>query len=785
VLAAKSKSQRAELRAMVALYRKAEAYKMPDAAKLSALLASKPMSWATSTSQALLMSANPVARMVAAELLESGAGAAGRRTTAAIGKWRAERQFMGNAVNDLQRHYVEWRNANGGSLREDAWGGAKYKEFNRHVATEMENRLHRRVSDAPPAVHAAADVLEAAYDRMRLAQKQGKTPGWEALPDDSMGYMPHRMSPAAIRAMTPDQGRVLHGVLAEQFEQIEGFDAEFSRQLAGKYIDVVKRRGTSGYGAPTSVVGSEAADIAEQSMEAMGMARDEARKLAQRVRNAAPKHTRHRLSIDLTRSYTADGKTFQLLDLFETDQLTLLRSQASRVSGEVALIKHGIPGSTGLKLLRRAMSDFGAEKADNRTLEAYDQVAAEMLGQPFGTNRGLWMQRAMQFNTLASLGGVVFNQLAEYLNGAITLGTRNALASVGSFGRLRAEVIALSKGQRVNNPIIGSLELFGGAEFGTDQYKMIFPFDMPDRLNETYGVEALTVADRMLRAGVHLQGKLNGWRAVTAAQQRGMAEQIVHKALRYVRDGKDDKALADMGIDAQLSTTLRSELSRAARFDANGRLVEFDITKMEDATAANAFVDAVHRGTQQIIQGTFIGETGRWAHSDLLKLMMQFRTFSLIAIDKQWNRVAGNHGTAKALGLLLGTMSLAAPVYMVRVGLMSVGREDKDEYLERMLAPNMIARQTLNYVALSGLSGDLLDALSAISGVETTGGRSGANKSFVGNVIAPAAGKVDDVWGALQNTKEGTDPHALIKELPFSRLPWLYPAVNASRPDAQ
>jgi hypothetical protein len=782
-LATATPAQRARVKALTHLYRKAEAYPMPDQKRMSWLLQQQPLQSVAPTALKLMQSENPVARMVAAELLESGGGAGGRRSTAALAKWIHEREFMGNTINDFQRHYVAWRNANGGGVREDFLGGEKWKEFNRQVATEMENRKNGRVSDAAPAIHDAADVLEGAYERMRKTQIDLKTPGWAALPESSIGYMPHRMSAPKVRALTPDQARVLHGVLSDQFQALEGFDAKFSEQLASKYMDIMRKRATAGYSGVMNVQSDEAADIVHQAATAMGMSRDEAQTLAKRVLKAAPAHTRSRLKLDLTRTYQSETGPFQLMDLFETDQLSLVRSQSSRVSGEAALQRHGIPGSTGMKLLRDALA-FGkaGEKSDNATLEAFDQVAAEMLGQPFGQQSGIWMDRALQFNSLASLGGMGFNQLAETLNGAVTVGVRNALASVGSFGRLRAEILALSKGQKVHNPIIGSLETFGGAEFGTDHYKMVFPFDMPDRIHETYGTDTLTAGDRLLRSGLHLQGKLSLWRAITAGQQRGMAEQIVHKALRYIREGKEDVALADMGIDSALAQRMRSELTKTAKFDSTGRLQQFDITKMEDREAADAFVQAVHRGTAQIIQEKFIGETGKWAHSGLMKLMLQFKTFSLLAIDKQWNRQVGNLGTWKALGLLLGQMTFAAPIYMVRAGLASVGRKDQDAYLKKALHPYEIARQTLNYVALSGLSGDLLDALTALGGYQPSGGRSGSNKSFVGNVVAPAVGKVDDIWGALQNTKDGTDVGALARQLPFSRLPWLYPAMNSLRP---
>lgn len=781
-------AQRTKLKAMTHLFRKAEGMPKPDEKRMSKLLLAKPLSALTPTALRLLASDHPVARMAGALLVENGAGAAGRTDTAAIRKWRYEREFMGNAVNDYERSYVEWRNANGGSLKEDFWDGAKKQEFDRLVATEMENRLAGRVSQHPPAVHDAADVLEAAYDRLRKAQVNVRTPGYQALPSSSFGYMPHRMSPDKVRNASPAQIRVLHGVLVEQFRSIEGFDEAFSRRLASKYIETIKDRATTGYSAPMTIASAEAADIVEQAAKAMGLGADEAHALSRRMLKSQPAHTRHRLQLDLTREYRADGQTFKLLDLFETDQMQLLRSQVSRVSGEVALIQQGVPGSVGLKLIREAMADYGAVKADNATLEAFDQVAAELLGQPFGKQNGPWLDRAVQFNSVASLGGMGFNQLAEFWNGAVSLGVRHALSAIGDFGRLRSEIIALSKGEKVDNPIIGSLELYGvsgdgGAQFGTDNYKMIFPFASADRIEVTYGKHDITALDRILRGGMNLQGKLSLWRAITAAQERGFAEQIVHKVLRYVREGGEDVALADIGIDKATAAGLRASLKDAARFDANGRLVSFDISKVADKQAAETMVNSVHRGTRQIIQGSLIGETGKWIHSDLLRLALQFKTFSLTAIDKQWNRQVGNHGTAAALGMLLGTMTLAAPIYMVRVGLQSIGREDQDEFLEKRLHPYRIAREVLNYTALSGLSGDLLDVMSSITGVEPTGGRSGTNKSAVGNVVAPAAGKVDDIWRALQNTKEGTDIHGLMMQMPFSRLPFMYPAMNALRPD--
>jgi hypothetical protein len=161
-------------------------------------------------------------------------------------------------------------------------------------------------------------------------------------------------------------------------------------------------------------------------------------------------------------------------------------------------------------------------------------------------------------------------------------------------------------------------------------------------------------------------------------------------------------------------------------------------------------------------------------------MLTQFRSFSLTAIDKQWNRQVGNRGMSRAVLLTFAAMSAAAPIYLVRTYLASIGRADREEYLEKHTSPGAIARATTNYIATAGLAGDFMDALTSVTGTsELTGGRSGSATTAVGNLIAPAAGKVDKLWGAVQNTKDGTDPHALIKELPLARLPFLIPAINA------
>ena len=777
-------AERAEAKQVLALYRKADSAEyVVDEKRLSWLLKHAPAF--SPTSNIMLRSKNPVMRMAALELLENGGGAGGRRSTAAIAKHMNERAIVGNAVVDLDRHFNTWfKTQPGASHLKEGLDGTKRGQFSRLIAEEIEQRrLPQQRTDLGQSVRDAADAVELSFERARLMQIDAKTVGWAALPESSRGYMPHRIKSATYRSLSDSQVRALHGELTDQFIMGSGFDPTFADQLASRYLDRVNARALGGFDSPMGLHQTGASDVVREALEAADMTRPEIDAVMKRYAAGGAGHTKKRLNLDLSKEITTDdGKSFRLMDLYDTDMLSLVRSQSQRVSGEVALARHGVMGKPGLAIMRRAMGFGGqAEKLrpDGVEIGAFDQVSSEFLGSPMGT-ANKYVDRATQLNSLMSLGGMGINQFAEIINEGFTLGFKAVAQHVTGFGRLRGEIAKLARGEAVDNGLLKHIEFMGGAEFGTDAHKMVFPLDNPDLFANSMGGDTLHAGDRILRGAGHLQSKLSLWRTIHSTQVRGVAEQIVMKASRAIKDGVNDYHLRDMGMSDEVFAKLKADMPNIAKYDAKGNLVEFDITKATDKEAANAFIQGVHRGASQIIQGTFIGESGKYVHNSWLRMLSQFRTFSLTAIDKQFNRQVGNRGVMGALMMTLGSMSMAAPIYYARTYAASIGRADQDEYLEKYTSFGATARATTNYIATAGLAGDFLDAFTAVTGTgEVTGGRTGTNSTFIGNMVAPAAGKIDKVWGAVQNTKDGTDVHGLLREMPLSRLPWFIPAINA------
>lgn len=748
-----------------------------------------------STAQRLFRTNHPVARKIAGTLLESTTGAAGRRPSAAISKVMNERVYMGE-IEQIPHLYRIYRRSTGGSGIKDWWDQKHYKEFNdeltayRLAASEGENLTGFR-----PEIAAASERFDKFYNITRRDQIAAGTPGHEALPvADVKGYFNHQLSAEAVGKLSNAGQRALRAEYKRQLTLLWD-DPDFAEMVAARIVEHARIASAGGKEIPVNLYSKASAPLLRNALEntnrgKLKLEAPEIEAMIKRITTKGPAFTKARLDLDKRASIRdpETGETFKLSDMYEKDQMKLALNYARRVSGEVALAKHGIQGEEGLNLLRDALTvGRDGERLRGKELEdattAFDQIAAEFLGRPYGDNKG-WFRAADNLRLLVAssrLGGMAFTQLGEYANAIPALGVAHTMAAIKSMPRLINEVRTGKSG-----PMLRSMERVGG-EFGTD-YKVNFPFQ---NLDDTFvhGREQMGAATRLIRSTSNAVPFLNGWHYVHAAQVRGMAEQILHKAVKQLKDPKmDTRMLDDMGITDDIRKALKRDINRIAKFDKNGDLIEFDIEGFTDPRAAHAFVQAVHRGSKQIIQGTFIGETGKWAHNDLLRILTQFRTFGIVSTEKQWTRVAAIKGGWKTFGLLMGAMSFALPIHLARVQLASIGRADREEYLEQQLHVFALGRAVMNYASLSGLASDLLDlgaagikATEGVTGVDTGLDLSGVRGISSGDfgAIIPALGYGNSVLRALTSG----DPEAMLRNLPGGNMPYVVPILNALKND--
>ncbi len=733
-----------------------------DPGRVDSILARVP--WLASSGLQLAKSQNPVARMIAGVLLESTTGAQGRRRTAAITKTMRERQYMEDLVG-YEEAYKQWRRQNGGSMYKDVIGSDHRSRFDRLVAADRENRRLGVAGDPDIHVRTAGDHLDTGYNRMRIDQQTVGTIGAARLGDTSIGYVHRALSPSWIARATNAEINALSNKLAEQLS-VGWDDVAFARQIAARYVERARSSAFGSTAVPANLASPEAASVLRDVLRSLSVGEVDIEKAMGRFSRGGASHTKKRLDLDLSERITLpDGSSFPMMNAFETDQASLYMQYARRVSGDVALTQYGVMGDQGLKVMRKAL-EYGpdGQRATAAEMEAFDQVAAEFFGRPLDGTGNKHLGNLRMLTAASRLGGMAFTQFAEMANSVALLGVTGALRQVKAMPGLIKDVHSGKPSE-----LLASIELVGGP-LGQD-HRVVFPYQEPNDI-KVYGRDSLNAFDRMVRAGSNAVPWLSGWHYVHAAQVRGISEQIVHKSLRYINGGTEQAALTSMGLHPELAARLRADLPNIATFNEDGSVRSLDLTKATDHAAAAEFVQAVHRGGRQIIQGAYIGETGKWAHNDLMRLLVQFRSFSLTSMEKQWTRQRADVGTAKAFGLLAGQMAFALPIHLSRVMINSAGREDREKHLETQLHPAMLARAVLNYTSISGLSGDVLDAGASVLGYEASGVRSG-NSSALGNI--PALGYVESGAKVLKTR----DAREAIRMLPGGNLPFLTPVVNS------
>jgi hypothetical protein len=722
------------------------------------------------TAMTLARSQHPGMRWVAGHLLEQPTQAGGPRSTAAVEHAIREREYNAPIAhfNDV---YTAWRNQNGGSTIKDVFTKATHwSEFNRAVSDARRARAMGIPMVEHPHIRQAADIMDSAYDRLRRDQKDTKVLGSENLPDSSIGYFTRAIDARWLLANPTRREPIraeLERQMADSWKDFTG-GHKFAKETASRYIDRAIREAHGGGMVPTNIHDPHAAPALRDALaQGTNLSPEDIEKYIDRISRGGAKHTKSRLDLDQNQTLKGtDDVEFNLSDAFVNDQVALFRAQARRVNGEVTLTRRGIQGRKGFAQLRDLVSlrSTAGKEATAQEIRALDQVIAEFTGQSFG-NANRHLDNIRILTTVSKLGQAVMPQLAETANLATTLGVQAALRFTKDMPRLIAEV---RKGHK--NEILDSLEVPGG-RLG-DEHQAIMPWQDMDNI-ELAGRDAPDMLSRVLRAGSNAQSLATGFRYLHAAQVRGATEQILHKTLRFVRTGENDAALRSMGFSEQLAKDLKKDLKNFAKFDKDGNLVAMDIRQSTNPQAMLALQQMTERGAKQIIQGTFIGERGAYVHDSFLKILTQFRSFSIVSMDKQLSRVRADQGTAKAMGLLLGQMSFAIPIHLARVQLNASTMESsrRDEYLKTNLAPDMLARATLNYASLGGLAGDIVDAGAALGGFEMSGVRSGQS-SFSGNI--PAIGYADGLVRGVTNQ----DMSALVKSLPGGNTVFLTPLTN-------
>ncbi len=750
------------------------------------------------TSTTLLSSQSPVARMIAATLLENPEGAAGRHTTAAIDRRGRFESYMGSRPRQWEAAYRLWRAQvrGSGAIKDFATGWKMRADFEYQVKLYRETRyMGGDMPDAHESIKQMAKVLDEGYNRMAAEQRAVGTVGAARLPDtDVSGYESRTWLGGAIAAAGRVRRESIRQALRDQFSTVgELYGHKFLDQFATKYLERIEERAAGMHRAPDNLFSDSSSDTLRDTLRALSLNEEEIQKVMGRYSRGGAKHTKSRIGLDVTRKYRDAEGEFRLMDYLDNRVMENYRRYAGRVAGDVALAKHGVLGDAGIDVLKKAMIATGANDIE---LRAFDQVMSEFTGRVIGTGDPTVLANARLLTTAIQLGGAGINQAAEYSNGLPAVGAAGVAEAIAIGPRMKAEINAILSGKESGNNILTGFEFISGRGFGLAGYDLHM-FNSVDTQASLYGSERAGFLTALAQKAANANRILSGQRAVLAVQQRGFAEVLIAKGVKFLRDGASaDTALKDMGIDDNLLARLRRTQDQVVTWGADGKLEAVDprkVESLEDRQAWLAFYTAIERGTSQILQDTFIGETGKWAHNGWLKMLFQHRTFSLVAQQKQLGRYVGLYGAWGTAGIIASAMAVAAPLQALRVlsRVALLPEEEREAQIdENILSPLAIGKATLNYVSAAGMLNDVLDVGTGVAGGwyeyatdsgapdwvrKLSGGQLGNRREVIGGQLAPALGVVNDFAQGVQGR-----PENLADLLPGGRLPYVIPLLKGA-----
>lgn len=766
-----------------------------DAKKMATILQRVDLE---ATSTTLLNSASPVARMLSITLLENPEGAAGRHSTAAIARRGMFETYMGSRPRQWEAAYRLWRAQvrGAGAIRDFAGGWKMRSEFEYEVKLYRETRyMGGDIPDAHPSVKQMAAALDEGYNRMAFDQRAVGTVGSARLPDEDIaGYETRTWLGGSIAAAGRTRREAIRQAMKEQFGAVgEMYGDDFLDKFSTKYLERIQERAAGINRAPDNLFSDNHADTLRDTLRALSLNEEQIQKVMGRYSRGGAKHTKARIGLDVTKKYRDAEGEFRLMDYLDNRVMDNYRKYAGRVAGDVALAKHGILGDAGISVARKAMQFTGAT---DKELRAFDQAMSEFTGRVVGTGDPTVLANARLLTTAIQLGGSGINQAAEYANGLPAVGAAGVAEAIAIGPRMLKEIRKLLSGEDPENSILSGFEFISGRGVGLAGYDLHL-FNSVDTQASLYGSERAGFLTQLSQQTANANRILSGQRATLAVQQRGFAEVLIAKGVKFLRDGTEaDTALKDMGIDDVLLARLRRTQDRVVRWGADGKLEAVDprnVDNLADRQAWLAFYTAIERGTSQILQDTFIGETGKWAHDGLLKTLFQHRTFSLTAQQKQLGRNVGLYGAWGTAGIIVSAMGIVAPLQALRVASrVALLPDDQREeaFEESVLSPLALGRSTLNYISSVGLLSDVLDVGTGVSGGwyehvadtdapnwlrQLSGGPFGSRKEVIGGQFAPALGVINDAAQTLQGR-----PENLADVLPGGRLPYVIPLLKGA-----
>jgi hypothetical protein len=233
----------------------------------------------------------------------------------------------------------------------------------------------------------------------------------------------------------------------------------------------------------------------------------------------------------------------------------------------------------------------------------------------------------------------------------------------------------------------------------------------------------LTKAERLLAKGRYGVAMVSGLAPITNMLRQMSSRAFVQKFSDYARGldsmkGKDEARLAWSGITKENRKAVFSDLKKYSQVTGSTSKVDsIDWEKWAKASPEtyDTFRMAIWRESRRVVQEQTIGETAPWMHSQVGKILTQFRGFMLVAHAKQ-TLYGIHHKDLTVASAFLASTLFAGLSYVAQT---SLNFGTNKEELEKRLALDEIAKSAFQRNSMSAMIPATVDTLSSFAGWDT------------------------------------------------------------------
>jgi len=399
------------------------------------------------------------------------------------------------------------------------------------------------------------------------------------------------------------------------------------------------------------------------------------------------------------------------------------------------------------------------------------------------------------YNFVRVMNQVGFAQVAEI--GMITggLGLRTAISAMPSLRSLLRD----ARTGHLKDELAHELEWISTA--GTDTLRGIghvVTDDFGSPVTHLGRSPRMVQAEGLLQRGARVTTQISGMAAINAYLQRWAAKGVLYKFVDMSAEGAsvNRQRMRVLGLPDDMQERIFAELRTKPSFvegeRTGSRLQRLNLEDWDPETRG-AFEHAIFRWTRKVIQENDLGQTNTVLGSSLGKLFFQFRSFMLGAWTK--NTLHNAHMRDwESLSMLIGTMTFGGLAYAAQTHLQSLGREDREKFLEKRLEPRKLAAAAFQRAGFSSLLPGAWDNAMFLGGMDplfdtrVTGTPSQGLTSFAATALLDSGMKgVRGVAGSLTGDPYSQrDFRALVSALPFGNalpMSWLANALASGLPE--